>query len=146
MRSACLRVLVTCWAMTNMLANRRSHPNSIFAACVGPIGYLGVVTDEDLIAEAGRRLAEAAPDAKVILFGSRARGQSRSDSDLDLIVVEPVIESRKAEFVRLRNALGEVGVPIDLIVYRASEVEKWGNVPGTFLDGVLREGRVLAGG
>jgi nicotinic acid phosphoribosyltransferase len=27
--------------------------------------------DETLIAEAGRRLAAAAPDAKVILFGSR---------------------------------------------------------------------------
>ena len=104
------------------------------------------MTDEALIAEAGRRLAEAAPDARVILFGSRARGQSRSDSDLDLIVVEPAIESRKAEFVRLRNALGEVGVPVDLIVYRNSEVEKWGNVPGTFLHSVLREGRVLAGG
>jgi hypothetical protein len=31
---------------------------------------------ENLIAEAGRRLAEAAPDARVILFGSHARGEA----------------------------------------------------------------------
>lgn len=47
------------------------------------------MTSERLIAEAGRRLAEAAPDAKVILFGSHARGNARPGSDLDLLVVEP---------------------------------------------------------
>ena len=48
------------------------------------------MTDETLIAEAGRRLAAAAPDATVILFGSRARGEGRPDSDLDLLVaLEP---------------------------------------------------------
>jgi hypothetical protein len=54
-----------------------------------PDGYDFGHTDEALIAEAGRRLAAAAPGATVILFGSRARGEGRTDSDLDLLVIEP---------------------------------------------------------
>lgn len=101
------------------------------------------VPDETLIAEAGRRLAMAAPDAQVILFGSLARGEAHSGSDLDLLVIEPNMENRRAEFVRLREALGDLGVPIDLIVVPASHVEKWGHFEGTMLNDALREGRVL---
>lgn len=98
---------------------------------------------EDLIAEAGRRLADAAPDAKVILFGSHARGEADSDSDLDLLVIEPEVKSRRTESVRLREALGNLGVPIDLIVVPASHIDEWGHFEGTMLNDALREGRVL---
>lgn len=104
------------------------------------------MVEESVIQEAGRRLAAAAgSDAQVILFGSHARGDADRHSDLDFLVIEPQIESRKAEFVRLRNALGELGVPVDLIVYRSSEAAQWGGVPGTVVYDALREGRVLAG-
>jgi uncharacterized protein len=75
---------------------------------------------EDRIAEAARRLAAAAPDAKVILIGSHARGSARPDSDLDLLVIEPEVKSRRAEYVRLREALGNLGVPIDSVVLPVS--------------------------
>lgn len=101
------------------------------------------MTNERLIEEASRRLAAAAPDAKVILFGSRSRNEGRSDSDLDLLVIEPELKSRRAEFVRLREALGDLGVPVDLIVVPASHVDEWGHFEGTMLNDALREGRVL---
>jgi len=44
------------------------------------------VTPEKL-AEATRRLVEAAQPRKIILFGSRARGEQREDSDVDLLDV-----------------------------------------------------------
>ena len=109
------------------------------------IGYLDPVSDENLIAEAGRRLSKAAPDAQVILFGSHARGDAAPGSDLDLLVVEPELKSRREEFVRLREALGAMGVPIDLIVVSAEHAERWGPVPGTLMHEALRDGRVIAG-
>lgn len=50
------------------------------------------VSSEDLIAEAGRRIAEEAPGARVIVFGSHARGDAGEHSDLDLLVVEAEVE------------------------------------------------------
>lgn len=103
------------------------------------------MTDEALIEEAGRRLSAAAPDADVILFGSRARGESRPDSDLDLLVIEPEFNRRGEEYGRLRKELRGLDVAIDLVIYRKREAEKWGKVPGSFLNRALGEGRVLAG-
>jgi predicted nucleotidyltransferase len=106
---------------------------------------MSLAVDDTLIAEAGRRLAAAAPDARVILFGSHARGNARPGSDLDLLVVEPELNSRRKEFRRLREALGDLGVPVDLIVVSDEHVSKWGGVHGSVIHDALREGRVLAG-
>jgi uncharacterized protein len=100
---------------------------------------------ENLIAEAARRLAAAAPEARVILFGSHARGEADPDSDLDLLVIEPEIESRRAEFLRLRENLRGLGVAIDLVVVSDQHVEEWSHFEGTMLNQALSEGRILAG-
>jgi predicted nucleotidyltransferase len=103
------------------------------------------MNDEALIVEAGRRLAAAAPDADVILFGSRARGEAGPDSDLDLLVIEPDFGRRMEEYGRLRKELRGLDVAVDLLVYRRREADRWRNVPGSFIHRALGEGRVLAG-
>ena len=42
-----------------------------------------------------------------MLFGSYARGDAREDSDLDLLVIEPRVDDRAKEMVRLRRVLRE---------------------------------------
>lgn len=103
------------------------------------------MTEEALIEEAGRRLNAAAPDADIILFGSRARGEARPDSDLDLLVIEPDFARRGEEYGRLRKELRGLEVAIDLVIYRRREADEWGGVPGSFLHRALDEGRILAG-
>lgn len=131
--------------MTDMLAGRGLRGSHAQSDTVGDIDYLGAVTDETLIAEAACRLAKAAPEAKVILFGSYARGDADPDSDLDLLVIEPELKSRHAEFVRLRKELRGLEVAIDLVLLTPEHVEEWGHFEGTMLNDALHEGRVLAG-
>jgi predicted nucleotidyltransferase len=102
------------------------------------------MTEEDLIREVVRRLTAAAPGADIILFGSRARGQARSNSDLDLVVIEPDFARRGDEYGRLRKELRGLGVAVDLVIYRRREAKEGSGVPGSFLHQVLGEGRFLS--
>jgi predicted nucleotidyltransferase len=99
---------------------------------------------ENLIREATRRLTVAAPDARVILFGSRARGEERTNSDLDLLVIKDGDVNRpRAEAARLRRELRGLGVGLDLVVVSAAYVEEWGHLEGSLVNEALSEGRVL---
>ena len=100
--------------------------------------------DPDLIDEAARRIVAAAPGARVILFGSHARGEAGPDSDVDLLVVEPRVADRFAEIVRLQRVLAPLRLPADVIVVSEAHVEEWGDVASTMLHDALREGQVLA--
>lgn len=91
-------------------------------------------------------LAQAAPQAEqIVLFGSHARGDADDGSDFDFLVIEPVVENRAREMVRLRRALRPLRVPADILVYSRDEVTRWGQQPGTALYWALKEGRVVHG-
>jgi predicted nucleotidyltransferase len=92
-----------------------------------------------------RILADAAPPARIVLFGSYARGDAREDSDLDLLVIEPKVENRAHEMVRLRRLLRPLRVSADILVYSTEEVARWGDQPGSALYWALREGTILHG-
>jgi uncharacterized protein len=102
------------------------------------------VISDAMILDAGRRLAMAARSpARVVLFGSRARGDAREDSDLDFLVIEEHLESKLREMVLLRDALPPLGVPVDVVVVSEEEVARRGSVPSTLVHRALRDGRVL---
>jgi predicted nucleotidyltransferase len=98
-----------------------------------------------LIKRAAEALANAASGpVRVILFGSRARGDAALDSDVDFLVVERDVEDRFDESVRLARLAGELRVPADVVVVSEKQVKEWGDVQGTMLHDALAEGRVLA--
>lgn len=103
------------------------------------------MANASIIERAGRVLAEAARSpARVILFGSGARGEAGADSDLDFLVIQVSVEDRIAEAVRLRRALGDIGVPVDIVVLDEALAARRAKVPGTMVHNALRDGRVIA--
>lgn len=92
---------------------------------------------------AERLVAAAHHPLKVILFGSYARGDADEESDLDIIVVEKEISDHTGEYLRLRNALGSLGVGVDLLLYPESEFEKRREWCSTPVYWAVREGKVL---
>jgi len=101
------------------------------------------VISEATIQEAVARLKAAAPDATIIMFGSRSRGDQGEASDLDLMVIEPQVTARRAEMVRLSDVLDPLDIPVDILVVSKKNFEEWREVPGTVIYRVAKEGRVL---
>ncbi|MBA3746848.1 MAG: nucleotidyltransferase domain-containing protein [Solirubrobacterales bacterium] len=93
----------------------------------------------------GRVLADAASsEARVIVFGSYARGTASNTSDLDFLVIEEHVDSRAAESVRLRDALAELDIPVDVLVISEEYAQRRGQIKGTTVATALAEGRVVA--
>jgi predicted nucleotidyltransferase len=96
------------------------------------------------VAEVVRRVVASAAPEMIILFGSRARGDATSDSDVDLLVVADVPpRDRRALSVAIERALLGISLPTDVIVLSRADLETQQDVVGTVAHPAVREGYVL---
>ncbi|MBI3268475.1 MAG: nucleotidyltransferase domain-containing protein [Planctomycetes bacterium] len=97
----------------------------------------------ELLHDIVRRIRGAGDPLRIVLFGSRARGDARPDSDIDLLIVE---ESDQPDYRRSPKyylALCDLFPSKDILVYTPEEVRDWSAVPNAMPTSALREGRVL---
>ena len=79
----------------------------------------------------------------ILLFGSRARGDYKEDSDWDFYVIvdRDIHFSEKREIARrIRRKLAELKIPNDIIIQSASIVERRKDDVGYLTYYVLKEG------
>ena len=95
----------------------------------------------DISSMAQKLLAAAPAGSEVILFGSRATGTHRPDSDIDFLVIEPEISNEIREMARLRRCLKGSPVPVDVLVATPEEFRKWRELPTSVYSDIAREGR-----
>jgi predicted nucleotidyltransferase len=99
--------------------------------------------DAGRLAGITRILVDQAHPKKIILFGSYARGDFHSQSDVDLLVIQPEVDDPFDSAARLRLALREVPMSVDIIVVSEADVAARAHLRGTMLYHALREGSRL---
>ena len=70
----------------------------------------------------------------------------RGHSDVDFMVVEPVVTDARCESVRLRRALNPIQAAIDVLVVSRERFERWKTFPSTVIAEAAREGKVYCHG
>jgi uncharacterized protein len=86
--------------------------------------------------------------AGVILFGSRARGDFRADSDIDLAILAPEGAARRRVAMRAYESLAAVAdrsVAVDIVVVTPSLMAAEQDLMGSIVRAVSREGVFLYG-
>lgn len=95
------------------------------------------------IDEIVRQIVDAFHPRRVVMFGSRAIGTARADSDLDLMVEMDTADS-PAERIRAIDALfGLRRWAMDLVVYTPQEVAEQRQYRNSLIRAIESHGKVL---
>ena len=89
-----------------------------------------------------QRIVKTASPEKIILFGSAARGEMGSNSDIDLLVVKSGVHRRRLAQEIYRNLLG-IGYAVDVIVATPEDLERYKDSFALVIEPALREGKVM---
>jgi len=101
-------------------------------------------SDQERVIEAmATRIAERFHPDRIVLFGSHARGNATSDSDVDLLVIKPISGSKRQERLAMRSVLRGYGLAKDIVLVTPKEVTRYGHTAGSIIRSALEEGRVL---
>ncbi|WP_279232366.1 nucleotidyltransferase domain-containing protein [Thermus albus] len=92
-----------------------------------------------------KAILRTVPARKVILFGSRARGEAGPESDYDLLVVVPPEYKTMRVWKDLYEAASKAkrGFSLDLLLATEEDLEKNQDAWMTVYPRILREGLVL---
>ena len=99
--------------------------------------------DQSVLKRMVERLVAGVNPDRVVLFGSRARGDHRLDSDVDLLIIKHSDEPRHQRVRKAYQALRGIGVAKDVLWYTPSEIEEWSAVRNHITTRALREGKIL---
>ena len=101
--------------------------------------------DSTILSDIVDRIRRVGNPQRIVLFGSRARGDFRPDSDIDLLVVQESPLPRHRRAIPFYAALADLPLNVDaeVVVYTPSEVADWRGASAAFVTTALREGKVL---
>ena len=97
----------------------------------------------DIISTMVDRIVGQFQPTSILLFGSRARGDAKESSDVDLLVVMKNVTDRRQAAIAIRRLLRDLPISKDIIVVTPDEVSRRKHVVGTIIHAALRDGKVV---
>lgn len=122
---------------------RVAGPCSISTAVRGVSYIYPMAAPAPLIEQITRTIVERFRPRRVVLFGSHARGESRPDSDIDIMVEMASPLKRGPRTAEVLKVFGIRPWAMDLVVYTPQEVARLRDCPGTLLSVIEAEGQTL---
>ena len=87
------------------------------------------------------------PDARVVLFGSRARGTEDRQSDYDLLVITARNFTQKERLSwsssMHKSIVNVLDTPVDVLLFSEAEISEKKALPGHIVRTALKEGIVI---
>ena len=100
---------------------------------------------DPLVERVVRRIARSVKPESVILFGSRASGNARTESDIDLVVVYSGPMTKRQVQIGIHKLFPNPHFSMDLFVLTPEELESQRSVPNTLAREVSQRGIVCYG-
>ena len=89
------------------------------------------------------RIVRLVDPARIILFGSRARGPAQEDSDYDLLIVLDAIEDRYETRIAIHRTLADLPIGKDIVLATSQEVGWAPTMIGDILRTAVLTGRTI---
>ena len=112
--------------------------------CSG-VERIEVAAVDALVAQIVQRIARSVKPDKIILFGSRARGEAKAESDIDLVVVYSGPKSKRELQVGIHRLFPRPQFSMDVFVMTPQELEAQKRVANTLAREVSERGVVCYG-
>ncbi len=101
-----------------------------------------MMTADMLDTMVNRIVKQLDPDG-ILLFGSRARGDAREWSDVDLMIIMNTVLDKRKTAIDTQMLLKDLFISKDIIVVTKDEIHRKRNIVGTLIHAALQDGRML---
>lgn len=98
--------------------------------------------NQNILAEIVQKVVEEVVPDKIILFGSRAKGEQAKDSDYDIFVLKRGVVHKRKLAQRIYLML-DVNVPVDVIVETPETFDDLKDNPFLIYNEIAKHGRVV---
>ncbi len=91
-----------------------------------------------------RKIIEVAKPTKLIIFGSYVMDEVDFNSDVDFLIISgDEVRNARKESVRIRRALRDINMPMDILVVPKQKWNELKDEPGMIYREALRKGKVV---